>query len=57
MVEKFAVYLVMVEDTSDADTDLSEEVLAMERIGGNLTWGEAEDILTSTPLVNTDVAR
>ena len=54
--EKFAVYIVMVDDSEQADTKLASEVYSAERLGGNLTWSEAEEVLQEADKVNWDRA-
>lgn len=56
MSEKFAVYVVMVEDTEKADLELSAQVLDMARIGGNMTYAAASDLVMDTPVENYDKA-
>lgn len=41
MSEKYAVYVVVVEDTENADHYLATEVSSLNRVAGELTEGEA----------------
>jgi hypothetical protein len=42
---KYAVYIVIVEDTEEADQHLAEQVVSLERLDGGLSEPEAEQIL------------
>jgi hypothetical protein len=39
---KYAVYVVIVEDSEDADTRLAESVEQLERVGDALDWADAQ---------------
>lgn len=54
--DKYAVYVVVVEDTESADQSLAVGVDGMERIGGNFDWTEAEAVMLRVPDVNHDKA-
>ena len=44
-METYAAYIVMVEDTEKDDMDLSHHVVSLERIAGNLSYLQAEELL------------
>jgi hypothetical protein len=54
--EKFAVYVVMVDDSEEADERLAASVHLLTRIAGNLTWPEAEDVMDDMEVVNNERA-
>ena len=55
MAEKYAVYAVVVEDTEEADMEVSG--VEVERIAGNLTIEEAESLTKAmVPLGNFEKA-
>jgi hypothetical protein len=56
VTEKYAIYVVVVEDTSEADMRLSGGVVAMERIGGNLDYDNAESAMYEVEPINHDMA-
>jgi hypothetical protein len=43
---RFAVYLVMVEDTEECDMSLAEEVDSLDRLAGDMTYKQAEDYMS-----------
>ena len=54
--EKFAVYVVMVDDSAASDEKLMDSVYTGKRIGGDFTWVEAEDAVESAETINSDRA-
>jgi hypothetical protein len=43
---QYAVYVVVIEDGSEADQALAERVESLERIAADLTYEQAEEIVT-----------